>query len=456
MPFSRRDFIRQTLMVGPVAMVFWIEKDVVAWAAGECGLPAPGADCTLPTPGTPQRFIPNEPKVLTRYSAREMADPSKATQLQQFRTAICAVRDLPKDDVISWTKQVAQHCIHCASTNTSNIHYDWQFLPWHRGLLYFLERVLRKLGKNDDIRMVYWDWENSASRTLPTIYAPAGQPLYWANRNLSGPRWPLTDDKVDVQPLLALPNFDIFGGTSKQRSPVPASYSGPHANVHNAFSPGDMANLQFSPRDPVFYAHHSNIDRLWTSWVAAGHKNPDFGDARVYFYDENRQWRYVLMNDLRDESKLGYKYSSLMRTQVSTATLQKITLNKTANRMGFAPQAIQRMKGTGPEFLVIQNLHNPEKMAADAVDFGVFAGAAAAGTVARSAKGFLGTVSRVLSSGHNHEGPLSAALNVSGKLGSLAEGNKGALDLTVAPLDASGKTTAAAAPLVADDVFVVG
>ena len=190
--------------------------------------------------------------------------------------------------------------------------------------------------------------------------------------------------------------------------------------------------------------------------LAAGHKNPDFGDAKVYFYDENRQWRYVLMNDLRDESKLGYKYSSLMKPQVSTASLQKITLNKTANRMAFAPQAIQRMKATGPEFLVIQNLHNPEKMAADAVDFGVFAGAAAAGTVAHSAKGFLGTVSRVLSSGHNHEGPLSAALNVSGKLGALAEGNKGALDLTVAPLDASGKTAAAAVPLVADDVFVVG
>ena len=44
-----------------------------------------------------------------------------------------------------------------------------------------------------------------------------------------------------------------------------------------------------------------------------GHTNPDFGDAKVYFYDENGVWRYVLMNDVKDEKKLGYQYSSLMR-----------------------------------------------------------------------------------------------------------------------------------------------
>ena len=48
-------------------------------------------------------------------------------------------RDLPSTDVIGWTKLVAQHCIWCARNNPNNIHYNWQFLPWHRALLYFLE-----------------------------------------------------------------------------------------------------------------------------------------------------------------------------------------------------------------------------------------------------------------------------------------------------------------------------
>jgi len=456
MAISRRRFIRQTLTFGPVAMAFWLDRDLAAWAS-QCGMPASGADCTLPSPPPAKQFVPNEPKVMTRYSALEMSQPAMATQLKQFREAICKVRDLPKDDVISWTKQVAQHCIHCASSNPTNIHYDWQFLPWHRGLLYFLERILRKLGGHDDLRLVYWDWENTASRTLPTIYAPADQPLYWANRHLTGPRWPLPNDKVDVQPLLGVPTFKTFGGTAVQGTPTPAVYSGPHANVHNAFSPGDMANLQFSPRDPVFYAHHGNIDRLWTSWVAADstHKNPDFGTAKVYFYDENRVWRYVLMNDLRDETKLGYKYSSLMKPKSSLKVMKAFPLARVVNHVTLAAAAMAEVKAPGPDFLLIENIHDLEKLPASAVDFGVFHGTPPAGTQSATAKGFLGTVSRVLSSGHEHRERLSAAINVSDRIGRLAAEKKGTLDLTVAPLDATGKTTAAAIPLVADNISVV-
>jgi Common central domain of tyrosinase len=457
MPISRRTFIRQTLTFGPVAMAFWIDRDLAAWAS-QCGMPAAGADCTLPSHPPAQRFIPNEPKVQIRYSAREMADPSRAIQLKQLRNAFCLVRNLPKTDVISWTKQVAQHCIHCAPSNASNIHYDWQFLPWHRGLLYFLERILRKLSNHDDLRLVYWDWENAASRTLPAIYAPPDQPLYWQNRHLSGLRWPLANSKVDVQPLLAVPTFKTFGGTATQGSPVPASFSGPHANVHNAFNPGDMADLQFSPRDPVFYAHHGNIDRLWSSWVAAdpSHKNPDFGTAKVYFYDENRVWRYVLMNDLRNETKLGYKYSSLMKPKLQLTNLRAFALARAANRVTLAAPAMERVKATGPDFLMIENIHDLEKLPKDAVDFGIFQGTPPAGTQSAAAKGFLGAVSRVLSSGHDHQKQLlSAAIDVTDKIGRMAEERKGTLDLTLAPLDAAGKTTAAAIPLVADSISVV-
>jgi Common central domain of tyrosinase len=458
MAISRRGFIRHTLSFGPLAMAFWVEKEV-GWAwAKECGLPAPGADCTLPTPPPAKEFVPNEPKVQTRHSAREMAQPGMATQLQQFRDAICMVRDLPKDDPIGWTKLVAQHCIHCATSNTDNIHYNWQFLPWHRGLLYFLERSLRALSKHDDLRLVYWDWENAQSRTLPSIYAPADQPLYWKNRNLSGPRWPLKDGDVDVQPSLAVPTFAKFGGTAVQKMPVPISYSGPHAPVHNAFSPGDMANLQFSPRDPVFYAHHGNIDRLWSSWVAAdpSHKNPDFGDAKVYFYDENRVWRYVLMNNLRDETKLGYKYSSLMHPKTKLATLKEFALTRSANRVTFGAEALQRAKTVaGPAFLFIENIQGLEKLPESAVDFGIFRGSPAVGSDADAAHGFLGKVSRVLSEGHNHQAPLSAALNVTGRLAKLVQEKAGSLDLTVAPLSDAGKTTAAAVPLASDRISVV-
>ncbi|HEV3073333.1 MAG TPA: tyrosinase family protein [Thermoanaerobaculia bacterium] len=454
MPINRRIFIRQTLSIGPVAMAFWLERDLAWGADGQCGLPDPSADCTLPSPRPAQRFIPNEPKVQTRHSALEMAAPGRAVQLKQFRDAICLVRNLPKNDVIGWTKQVAQHCIQCDPANTSNIHFDWQFLPWHRGLLYFLERILRKLSNHDDLRLVYWDWENPGSRHLPAIYAPSGQPLYWANRRVTGAGWPLPNGDVNVQPLLGVPNFRVFGGTATQSKPVPAVFSGPHANVHNAFDPGDMADLQFSPRDPVFYAHHGNIDRLWSSWVAAGHGNPDFGDTKVFFYDENREWRFVLANDLRDETKLGYKYSSLMHRTPAAAAMRALPLSLTANHLALAPQVMASIKPSAPAFLIVENLHNPEQAPPDTVKFGIFHGSPPVGTQSDTYKGFLGVISRVRTR-HSHPSPLSAVLDVSGKLGALAQANKGALNLMSAPLDAGGKTTAPASAVVADSLQLI-
>jgi tyrosinase len=31
-----------------------------------------------------------------------------------------------------------------------------------------------------------------------------------------------------------------------------------------------MASIRISPRDPVFWVHHANIDRLWVAWLKAG------------------------------------------------------------------------------------------------------------------------------------------------------------------------------------------
>ena len=182
MATTRRKFIRQVVALGPVAMTFWLEPPW-AWAA-ECGKPDSSADCKLPAPPPATRFIPNEPKVGIRYSAEEMNQPARAKQLQAFRDAICLVRNLPPADVISWTKLVAQHCTLCAPANKNNVHYNWQFPTWHRCFLYFLERQLRVMSGNDDLRLIYWDWENANSRVLPPIYAAKDQPLYWENRYL--------------------------------------------------------------------------------------------------------------------------------------------------------------------------------------------------------------------------------------------------------------------------------
>jgi hypothetical protein len=447
MKSSRRRFTT-TIVLGSVTLVF---DPGDAFAQDEC---------TLPAPGTPTRFTPKEPKVVERIPASELAKPALAAQLKAYRAAFEKLRNLPANDVIGWKKQIAQHCIQCAPGNTRNIHFDWQFVGWHRALLYFIERILRSQvgGGPDDLRLVYWDWESSSSRRLPDIYAPTGQSLFYDKRgNLSGPNWPLPDDDVDVQGLLAIPDFRRFGGTGTQRQPVPAVFSGPHANVHNNFDPGDMADLQFSPRDPVFYAHHANIDRLWSSWVAAGHANPDFGEARVLFYDETRTWRFVLLNDLRDETTLGYKYSTLMKPAKPVGSLLTRGLRRTNDNFSMAAETASelRKEPAVPAFLLITNMKNLEKLPEVTRQFGIFSKPVGAGTPASAEAGFLGKASRVFSAQHAHPSPLSASVSLAGKGAALAGEADGSISLFVAPLDARRVTTAASIPLVADDVSLI-
>ena len=452
MKTTRRTFFRQVVGFGSAAMVFWIET--------RTGFAMMQDQCTLPPFDNAVQLIPNEPRVVDRISAAEMSASGRAAQLAKLRDAFCKIRALSPTDLIGWDKQIAQHCLHCKGPRgpaSNNIHYSSAFLPWHRAYLYFLERILRNLSKDNDLRLVYWNWENLSSNKLPAIYAPntPGQCLYYGNRGPMGSGGTLTPAQVNVKPLLAIPDFLTFGGGTQGNTG--AAYGGPHANVHNAFSPGDMGNLMYSPRDPVFYAHHGNIDRLWSSWAReAGHANPDFGSDKAYFYDENRKLRYILFNDLRDETKLGYKYSSYMTTTAPLNRLRQFNAVRTNNHAEFDPPAIAQMKLEGPRYLIIRNIHNLEQLP-PARTFGIFADDPAPGTNSQLDKGFLGTVGTILSDEpHMDAGTLTAALDVTQQLPRLTTAHKKTgLDLTIAALDAHGKTTGKGIPISADSISLI-
>ena len=92
MSVTRRNFLRHTLVVGPVAMYLWLDPDIVL---------ADNPECSLPKPPEAQPLVPDERRVLERYSAREMAESGNAAQLKSFREAIGKVRGLPSTNVIS-------------------------------------------------------------------------------------------------------------------------------------------------------------------------------------------------------------------------------------------------------------------------------------------------------------------------------------------------------------------
>src|SRR5205085_8162162 len=94
---------------------------------------------------------------------------------------------------------------------------------------------------------------------------------------------------------------------------------GIHGTVHNwtgtqTNDSADMGNLLTAARDPIFFSHHCNIDRMWDVWLKSKstHKNYDTAgwlDHRWEFYDENSVLTSISIRDVLDhEGSLRYRY----------------------------------------------------------------------------------------------------------------------------------------------------
>jgi hypothetical protein len=114
------------------------------------------------------------------------------------------------------------------------------------------------------------------------------------------------------------------------------------------------------------------------------------------------------------------------------------------------------MLQVGPRYLIIRNIHNLEQLP-PARTFGIFADDPAPGTNSQLDAGFLGTVGTILSDeAHMDAGTLTAALDVTQKLPRLTTAHKKTgLDLTIAALDAHGKTTGKGIPISADSISLI-
>ncbi len=80
---------------------------------------------------------------------------------------------------------------------------------------------------------------------------------------------------------------------------------------------GDMANFATAARDPAFFAHHGNLDRLWEIWRSKpGNraKEPttsDFLDHVFAFPWLDGTTMQISVADTLDTAKLGYTYDNL-------------------------------------------------------------------------------------------------------------------------------------------------
>ena len=271
------------------------------------------SSCAPPGPlGTPVPFRRDCRPIRPRRAAAALS----TTEVTQLKAAYQAMRALDASDPADprgFTQQAHIHCYNCVDLGL--VHGNWRFFAWHRAYLYFHERILGKLVGDENFRLPYWGWDSLQQRRLPSPYVTpndASNPLFDGTRGMS-PTDALPEEDVGatvMSGIFGIDNFPDFGGTAAFGG-VPEGT--PHGAVHVDVG-GDMGTFETAGFDPVFYAHHSNVDKVWSDWnkAAASHTNPvdaAFLNLSFTFYDENKVWRSIKASQVLDhENRLRYVY----------------------------------------------------------------------------------------------------------------------------------------------------
>ena len=196
-------------------------------------------------------------------------------------------------------------------------HHTDLFLPWHRAYLYFFELTLKDLEPT--VSLPWWDWAGSLAHQW-------GVPAAYTEGFVDGTANPLTGGTISelarrqgesqrpvpvrtsrqpddpwrlprrglVEQILDLNDFLDF---SQQIEQV-------HDDVH-VWIGGTVAEIPYAAYDPIFWAHHSMIDRLWRLWQL---RHPTAGVPRSLLRSALRPFP-ITVADTLSTTDLGYDYA---------------------------------------------------------------------------------------------------------------------------------------------------
>ncbi|ORX82792.1 Di-copper centre-containing protein, partial [Basidiobolus meristosporus CBS 931.73] len=155
------------------------------------------------------------------------------------------------------------------------------FFPWHRQFLKQFEMALQQIDSR--LSVPYWDW------TLDSQAPELSKVFQWFGGNGAGPRR-CVEDGPFANWQIEIPERSCLRRTFNLQSKIAPFYApevinqiisnsdtyeelreaiegGPHGTVHMGVN-GDMSRMG-STNDPLFWLHHSFVDKIWTEWQIA-------------------------------------------------------------------------------------------------------------------------------------------------------------------------------------------
>ncbi|XP_026421339.1 aureusidin synthase-like [Papaver somniferum] len=268
----------------------------------------------------------------------------------KYNKAIAIMKSLPYDDPRSFRRQADIHCIFCTgaynqqhSNSLMKIHRSWMFFPWHRMMIYFHERILGSLIGDDTFALPFWNWDSPEGMHVPDMFLNGS--FVDTERDSSHLPPQVVDVNFDeqerglgheeqkaynvgfmyTQMISAAKKPELFmgfpykaGGDGYCNAPGTVE-DAPHNTLHywtgSNLNPEreNMGAFYSAARDPIFYSHHSNIDRLWEVWRELRSSNnvpedSDWLDTHFFFHNEKSQLVRVKTRDVLDVTKLRYTF----------------------------------------------------------------------------------------------------------------------------------------------------
>lgn len=234
----------------------------------------------------------------------------------------------------------------CASHNQTGPNSNIHFLPWHRLYVLYLEKIIRETSGDPDFALPYWNY--GAVFTMPKPFQAAdGGSLYEQSRRISlnkGMPIEISAQAViakDLKQLSQVHDYQTFnnqlnsglhgfmhdyiGGTDGLFNPI---YN---AVIDKSIDPGCvgcgmMGEVPSAGFDPIFWMHHSNVDRLYQNFITT---NPgqDISLAQLnsaqwpYDFFEitkvppgNKLVKHTMPEVLADISTIDYQYDETAST----------------------------------------------------------------------------------------------------------------------------------------------
>lgn len=183
-----------------------------------------------------------------------------------------------------------------ATWNTCR-HSSYHFLSWHRMYVHFFERIVRAAAGEPDFALPYWNYAIPGQRALPPAFRNAeggNNPLFVAARRSFDPDINGGEEIPASVSSSADAMRETFFGSPQWFGFTWQLEQQPHNIMHVVLGgSGWMSDPRMAARDPIFWLHHCNIDRLWSQWNASGggRDNPVDDDTwmrtEFFFYDED-------------------------------------------------------------------------------------------------------------------------------------------------------------------------